>query len=70
VPHELDVHYKSLNCALSLVDPKSKEYEMISKYTAATSSPPYFGWITQPKIIDVWRVDRDKVVSVWRSYKQ
>ena len=64
LPNELDVHYKSLNCDLTLVDPSSHEYQMISKYTAATSSQ----WMKTPKILDVWRVDRHNVVS-GRMYK-
>ena len=58
VPHELDIHYKSLNCDLILVDPKSNEYDVISKCAMATAYTR-----GTPKIIGMWQVKQHNVVS-------
>ena len=58
MPHELDVQYETLHANLELVNPKSHEYHVISKYMTATSQVG-----RQIKLLDVWRVDRQGVVS-------
>jgi len=52
-PNPLDVNYGLLNCSLSHVDKKSKEYKIIEKYTDTTAG----NW-RKPKIREVWKVDR------------
>ena len=56
VPHELDVQYVSLNASLGLLNHTSHEYKVISKYIKATAYP-------KTKLLDVWSVDRQGVVS-------
>ena len=56
VPHELDEHYVSLNASLELLNHRSHEYQVISKYFKATGYPG-------TKLLDVWSVDRHGVVS-------
>ncbi|XP_041348360.1 protein mono-ADP-ribosyltransferase PARP3-like [Gigantopelta aegis] len=53
VPNPLDINYKLLMCGLELVNPKSKEFQIISKYTDNT-----IGY-RKVKIRHVWKVNRD-----------
>ena len=56
VPHELDVQYVSLNASLELLNHRSHEYKVISKYITSTA---HLGM----QLLDVWRVGRHGVVS-------
>ncbi|KAJ7999203.1 hypothetical protein DPEC_G00212990 [Dallia pectoralis] len=53
VPHPLDQNYQSLNCKLSLLPRNTQEFKVIDKYLTATAYTH-----SQPKIVDVWEVDR------------
>ena len=59
VPHELDVQYETLHANLTHLNPKSHEYQVVSKYMTATS-----GQWRKIKLLDVWGVDRQGVVSI------
>ena len=59
MPHELDVQYETLHANLTHLNPKSHEYQVVSKYMAATGR----GW-NKIKLLDVWKVDRQGVVSL------
>jgi len=52
--HPHDVNFGVLNCGMTLLDKKSNDFKVIEKYTEQTKG----GW-TNPKILDVWEVDRD-----------
>ncbi|XP_043098906.1 protein mono-ADP-ribosyltransferase PARP3 [Puntigrus tetrazona] len=60
VPHPVDQNYQSLNCKLSLMDKKSKEYKIIEKYLNATGRNGI-------SLVDVWEVDRDTEAERFRE---
>ena len=62
MPHQLDVQYETLHANLTHLNPKSHEYQVISKYMTATTAE----W-RKIKLLDVWRVDRQGVVSIYQQ---
>ncbi|KAF0034967.1 hypothetical protein F2P81_012725 [Scophthalmus maximus] len=54
VPHPLDQDYSSLKCNLTLLDKDVETFEIIETYLKVTS-----GDYRQPKIVNVWEVDRE-----------
>ncbi|KAK7496119.1 hypothetical protein BaRGS_00012529 [Batillaria attramentaria] len=56
VPHPLDVNYGLLKAQLKLVDPKSKEFQVLQKYFTETKNSG--GW-RNPTLKHIWSVSRD-----------
>ncbi|AWP02879.1 putative poly [Scophthalmus maximus] len=54
VPHPLDQDYSSLKCNLTLLDKDVETFKIIETYLKVTS-----GDYRQPKIVNVWEVDRE-----------
>ncbi|OWF38950.1 poly [ADP-ribose] polymerase 3-like [Mizuhopecten yessoensis] len=53
-PHPHDVNYSLLKCKLDLLDKKSKEYQILEKYTNNTR-----GGYRCAQIKHIWKMDRD-----------
>ncbi|XP_041747243.2 protein mono-ADP-ribosyltransferase PARP3 [Coregonus clupeaformis] len=62
VPHPLDQNYLSLNCKLGLLQRDTQEFKVIEKYLKATACSH-----NQPKIIDIWEVDRETEAERFRE---
>ncbi|XP_034142896.1 protein mono-ADP-ribosyltransferase PARP3 isoform X1 [Esox lucius] len=62
VPHPLDQNYLSLNCKLGLLQRDTQEFKVIESYLKATAHSH-----SQPKIVDVWEVDRETEAERFRE---
>ena len=53
IPHPADENYEKLNASLEVVDPKSKEYQILETYLENTARAG-----RKPKLLDIFRLDR------------
>ncbi|XP_054831185.1 protein mono-ADP-ribosyltransferase PARP3 isoform X2 [Eublepharis macularius] len=65
VPHPLDKDYGLLKCALTLVDPSSKDYELIETYVEKTGCS-----YQKLKVLNIWKVNREGEADRFTAHSQ